>query len=182
MPNLDQQPSSSITLLLDRTHQAKITAKLLRELNVSVEVHKRYYLPEEPDPNWIADATARGWAIISGDKGIEYDGINRQAVEIAKAKVFLLTDTESRGPEWAAALVLARHKIIKIATENNGPFYCTVERGKDDHVGNPRFLTGGGPLPKLATIVESQIAVPPEQPKQEPKEQPPRNRELFDDL
>jgi PIN like domain len=156
----NQQPSSSITLLLDRTHQAKITARLLRELNVSVEVHKRYYLPEEPDPSWIADSTGRGWVIISGDKGLEYDGINRQAVETVKAKVFLLTDTESRGAEWAAALVLARHKIIKIATENEGPFYCTVEKGRDDHVGLPRFLKGGGPLQKPARMSEAQIPTP----------------------
>lgn len=124
------------------------------------KVHKRYYLPEEPDPSWIADASRRGWTIISGDKGIEYDGINRHAVTEAKAKVFILTDTESRGAEWAASLVMARHKILQIATENGGPFYCTVEKGKDDHVGKPRFIADGGPLPKPASISESQIAVP----------------------
>jgi PIN like domain len=174
-----QQPSSNITLLLDRTHQAKITAKLLRDLSIAVEVHKRHYLPEEPDPNWIEDSSRRGWAIISGDKGIEYDGINRQAVETAKAKVFLLTDTQSRGAEWAAALVLARHKIVKIATENEGPFYCTIEKGKDDHCGIPRFLKGGGPLPKPSAILESQIATPAEQ-KNEVNDELPRNRGLFD--
>ena len=137
---------------------------------MNVEVHKRYYLPTEPDPNWIADSAGRGWVIISGDKGIEYDGINRLAVVTARAKVFLLADTTSRTIEWAASLVMARHKIMRMAAENNGPFYCSVEKGKDDHVGTLRFLEGGGPIPKSAKMVEPQVAVPEsasEKPKQE---------------
>lgn len=135
--------------------------KLLSDLGIRVEAHRRHYLPAEPDPSWIADSTSKGWVIISGDKGIEYDGVNRQAVLNARAKVFLLTDTESRGAEWAASLVMARHKIIRVATENNGPFYCTVEKGNDHHVRDLRFLEGGGPVVK-STILESQIAVPVE--------------------
>ncbi len=156
----NSQPSTSITLLLDRTHQSKVTAKLLRDLDVSVEVHKRHYLPASPDPEWIADAAQKGWAIISGDKGIEFDGVNRYAVVNSGAKVFLLTDTESRGAEWAASLVMARHKILRIARDNRGPFYCTVEKGNDSHVRNLRFMEGGGPLPKATQILESQIAAP----------------------
>jgi hypothetical protein len=181
LSNLERQPSSSITLLLDRTHSAKITAKLLRDLGVSVEVHKRYYLPEEPDPSWIADASGRGWTIISGDKGIEYDGVNRYAVTTAKAKVFILADTESRGAEWAASLVMARHKILQIASEHSGPFYCTVEKGKDDHVGKPRFMADGGPLPKPASMNESQVAVPePSLTKPVPEPDPPSSQPLLD--
>lgn len=148
--------------MLDRTHQSKVTAKLLRDLDISVEVHKRYYLPAAPDPEWIADATHRGWVIISGDKGIRDDGINRHAVIKARAKVFLLTDTESRGAEWAASLVMARLKILKIAAENTGPFYCVVEKGHDNHVRKPEFFEGGGPLPSPKSILETQVAVPAE--------------------
>jgi hypothetical protein len=136
-----------------------VTAKLLRDLDVSVEVHKRHYLPAAPDADWITDATQKGWLIISGDKGIEYDGINRQAVARCGARVFLLTDTESRGAEWAASLVMARHKIQRVATENRGPFYCTVEKGSDHHVKAPRFLEGGGPVPKVVAMVESQSSI-----------------------
>lgn len=137
-----------------------MTAKLLRDLDVSVEVHKRHYLPAAPDPEWIADATRRGWAIISGDKGIREDGVNRHAVIKARAKVFILSDTESRGAEWAASLVMARLKILRIAEENNGPFFCIVEKGKDHHVHKPEFFEEGGPIPKPASMSESQIASP----------------------
>jgi hypothetical protein len=129
-------------------------------LGVSVEVHKRHYLPATPDPEWIADAANKGWIIISGDKGIREDGINRYAVLKSGAKVFLLSDTESRGAEWAASLVMARHKILKTAAQNRGPFYCVVEKGSDHHVRKPEFFEGGGPLPEPAPILESQVSVP----------------------
>ena len=147
-----------MVLFLDATHQSKVTAKLLRDLDVNVEVHKRHYRPDAPDPEWIADATNRGWVIISGDKGIREDGVNRHAVIKARAKVFLLTDTTSRGAEWAASLVVARKKILRIAEQNNGPFYCVVEKGNDHHVHKPEFFEAGERIPSPA-ISEFQIAV-----------------------
>lgn len=177
MSNSEHQPRSPITLFLDATHQAKITAKLLRDAGMSVEVHKRYFLADAPDPEWIVDCTQRGWAIISGDKGIEYDGVNRQAVIKSRAKVFILADTNSRCVDWAASLVIARHKITRIVEDNEGPFYCSVDKCKDDHVGELRFLEGGRPKPKTESMTESQISVPeppspPEQSKPEASPQP----------
>ena len=164
-----EQPKSPTTLFLDATHQAKITAKLLRDAGLSVEVHKRYFLADAPDPEWIADCTQRGWAIISGDKGIEYDGVNRKAVAVSRAKVFILADTTSRCVDWAASLVLGRQKILKIVEENQGPFYCTVAKGSDDHVGKPNFLEGGGPIVKTP-LLESQVAMPIATPTEVPQE------------
>jgi hypothetical protein len=158
LTNLQPKPSSMV-LFLDATHQSKVTAKLLRDLDVNVEVHRRHYRPDAPDPEWIADATSRGWVIISGDKGIREDGVNRHAVIKARAKVFLLADTTSRGAEWAASLVMARKKIFRIAEQNNGPFYCVVEKGNDYHVHKPEFFEEGGPIPS-PSISESQIPVP----------------------
>ena len=177
--NNSEQPKPRTTLFLDATHQAKVTAKLLRDSGVSVEVHKRYFLADAPDPEWIADCTRRGWAIISGDKGIEYDGVNRQAVVTSRAKVFILSDTTSRCIDWAASLVIARHKILAIAQDNQGPFYCTVEKGKDEHVGDVRFLEGGGPIPKPQTLFEPQIPLTESATSEKPKSEEPKQSDLF---
>lgn len=166
-------------LFLDATHQSKIVQNLLRDLDVKVEVHRRYYLPNAPDPEWIADVTSRGWVIISGDKGIREDGINRHAVIKARAKVFILADTSSRGAEWAASLVVARKKILQIAEQNNGPFYCAVEKGNDSHVHKPEFFEEGGPIP-IAPISEYQIGAPVDaEPEAKPAISPPAIQEKM---
>jgi hypothetical protein len=157
--NLEKLPEFPITFFMDRTHQSKVTAKLLRDLGVPLELHKRHFLPDTPDPDWIKDCANNGWLIISGDKGIEYDGINRFAVAESRAKVFLLADTCARGAEWAASLVMARHKISRLAATNNGPFYCSIEMGNDKHVDKVRCFDGGGPIEK-PSIPEFTIAVP----------------------
>jgi PIN like domain len=146
-------------LFLDCTHQSNIAIKLLRALGCSVERHKTHFLPDAPDDEWIPVCASNKWIIISGDKGIINDGINRAAVQESKAKVFILDDTTGTGADWASAIALAARKILWLASANDGPFYCRVARPTDSHVGKPEYLPGGGPI-VVAPIVESAIAVP----------------------
>ncbi|MGA2909792.1 MAG: hypothetical protein ABSE36_18985 [Terracidiphilus sp.] len=141
------QPNPSVVLFLDRTHESHLMIKMLRGIGAAFQRHGTFYKPDEDDHVWIPDVARQGWVIISGDKGIEKDGINRQSVIESKAKVFLLDDTSSKGAEWAASLVLAHKRIVRIAAENRGPFYCTVRKGSDAHVDESelRFHSGGGP-------------------------------------
>jgi PIN like domain len=147
------------TLFLDCTHQSNIAIKLLKALGCSVERHKTHFLPDAPDDEWIPVCAKRNWVIISGDKGIIQDGINRAAVQESKAKVFILADTTAKGADWAAALASAARKILWLASANEGPFYCRVARPTDSHVGKVEYLPGGGPL-TVSPIAESVIAVP----------------------
>jgi 5S rRNA maturation endonuclease (ribonuclease M5) len=129
--------------------RAKITLKLLNALGCSVERHKTHFLPDDPDDVWIPQCAQKGWIIISGDKGIRRDGINRAAVLQSRAKVFILADTDGRGADWAASLAIAARKMLRLAEESYGPFYCDVDRAKDTHVGKVEYLQGGAPVVQL---------------------------------
>lgn len=148
--------SDRVVLFLDRTHQSALMIKMLRGISAPFERHSVYFKDDEDDPVWIPVVAGKGWVIVSGDKGIESNGVNRQSVIDSQAKVFVLADTHSKGAEWAASLVLAHKRIVRTAMQNNGPFYCTVEKGSDSHVGDRdlRFHAGGGP------IVASALSVP----------------------
>lgn len=150
-------------LFLDRTHQSKIAQKLLLALGCTIERHKTHFLPEAPDDEWIPVCAAKGWMIISGDRGIIRDGINRAAVQESGAKVFILADTKGKGADWAASLALAARKMLKMAATHRGPFFCNVDRGGESHVGKIEFLPGGGPIEPSRTY-ESSVPVPEEQP------------------
>jgi hypothetical protein len=106
-------------------------------------VHKSHFVQDAPDGEWIPVCAANGWIILTGDKGIENDGINRSAVINSAAKIFMLYDHKSRGLEQTAALIAARKKIAQTALNNVGPFYCPIEMVGDSHVGKPRFYPGG---------------------------------------
>jgi hypothetical protein len=74
------------------------------------------------------------WIVITGDKKIESVPENRQAVIEAKAKVFLLNDSNSRPEVWAAAVLLGHYKMQEVIDANSGPFFVTVGKRSDHHV------------------------------------------------
>jgi PIN domain-containing protein len=136
-------PESSVVIFLDRTHHSKHTERLLRLLGVPVKVHRSLFHPEMPDHEWIPICAANGWAIVTGDKGIEADGLNRSTVIKSAAKIFMMYDYRSKGLEQTAAIIAARRKIARTVTNNVGPFYCPVEIVGESHVGKPNFYPGG---------------------------------------
>jgi hypothetical protein len=128
--------------------------QFLQALGMSIEIHRDHFPQDEDDHLWIPVCAEKGWAIISGDKGIEKAALNAQAVIDSHAKVFILTDANMKGIEWAAAIIAGRHRMQKIIDENDGPFYVTVGKSYESHVGRLRFVGSGGPKirePELET-------------------------------
>jgi hypothetical protein len=121
---------------------------LLRRVGFVVESLHDHFDQEEEDPIWITECGRRDWVIFTGDKRIEKNVLNRQAVIEGKCKVFIFTDTNSYAEEWAAAVILGREKIQRLIRRNNGPLYVRIGMLADSHVNGPRFVGTGGPKPK----------------------------------
>jgi hypothetical protein len=125
---------------------------------------------------WIAECGKQGWVILSGDKGLERNPINRAAVIAAACKVFIFTDNSSKAEEWAAAVIMARKQIARIIDKNDGPFYVHIGKESYSHLSPVRFVGTGGrkiieestdAVPVPVAVSESTIKPPePEQPKQ----------------
>jgi len=128
--------------------------QFLKELGMSVEAHRDHFPQDEADHLWIPICAQKGWAIVSGDKGLEKAALNVRAVTDYAAKVFLLTDNNMKGIEWAASIITGRHKMQRIVDDDDGPFFATVGKGHETHVGQVRFVGAGKPRdkPKSAAI------------------------------
>jgi PIN like domain len=118
---------------------------LLKRVGMQIEVHYDYFSAEEDDEFWIAECAKRDWAIISGDKGLERDPVNRKAVIDSGAKVFLLTDTHSRVEVWAAAIILGRRKMAELVHKLDGPFFATISKESSSHISAVKFVGSGAP-------------------------------------
>lgn len=168
--NTTPQPDPPITLFLDRTHQGKVMVQFLKAMGMCVEVHRDHFAQDEADHLWIPVCAKRGWVIISGDKGIEKAALNVEAVTNSAAKVFLLTNNNLKGVEWAACIITGREKMKTIVGENDGPFFARVTKGNGSHVCDLRFVGSGRPKEKPKTLLET-IPVP-EGPSTQGKPQP----------
>jgi hypothetical protein len=151
------RPKLEDTIFLDRTH-GKAMAAMLRRVGLDVRTIYQVYPKKKhqsiKDPQWIAKCGEKGWIAVSGDKRIEKNVENKQAVIDAKCKVFLLTDTNSLPEEWASAIILGREKIGNVARKNPGPFFATISKRSDSHVSHARFPAPRELVDEPATVPE----------------------------
>jgi hypothetical protein len=170
-----KQPEEPI-FFVDRTHGRKKLPNLLKRVGMKVEVHYKHFDAEAHDDSWIPKCVENGWTIITGDKAIETDPINRRAVEESGAKVFVTSDTNSRAEEWAAAIIVGRRKLARIVEKNDGPFFVDIDKHATSHVSSVRYVGGGGPKSREEEVMPqppaevSDAAVAESQPLEDPQQ------------
>ena len=103
---------------------------ILREAGLNVRWHAAEGFPagELNDVAWIRAVTSKGYIIITSDKTIETDPIERLAVIESKAKVFILDEKNARAIHWAAAIIVSKDRIYEAVRDNPGPFFMNVVR------------------------------------------------------
>jgi hypothetical protein len=122
-PPEDDRP----VVFLDRTFSsAKIAAHLRSFKEWRVELHGSWFVGDCADPVWIRECTKRGWILLSCDKEIRRSPEIRDAVEKCGAKLFYLNAKKKRAEDYMSILSTARHRILRIAKQNKGPFYAII--------------------------------------------------------
>ena len=161
----DEQPKPTV-FFFDGTH-GKLIPTVLKAVGLTVRLHMNQGWPADmPDVDWIAECARNDWAIISGDKQIARVPEERKAVVDGRCKVFMFDDGhETRTEDWAAALLVARHRLIEIVEKADGPFFVTIKPCKvHGHFSQPKFepLSGAGWKPPVAKpIMEKPIEEKP---------------------
>lgn len=128
-------PESTVT-----RRMSMFTATFIRtrSAGMKIECHLSHFPGEEPDDSWIRQCAQRGWIIVTSDKNIEKDPVNRAAVIESKAKMFFLNDGESRAILWGAAIIVSRERIYEIIRNTPWPFFSNIGKETYSLVTNPR--------------------------------------------
>jgi hypothetical protein len=156
----------------------------LRELGFSVNPIKEIYPHGKDqfvrDPEWIRLCGEKNWVIVSGDKRLETVPENRQAVIDAKAKVFLLMDSESFPQEWAAAIIVGHERMKEILDANPGPFFVNISKRTGSHLARLRYPHGYQRPHKSEELSSTSISVSSSEPASSKAQDP--NSQLPSDL
>jgi hypothetical protein len=163
-------------IFLDRTHGGRFVT-LLRDVGFMVNPIKEIYPNGKDqfirDPDWIRLCGERNWVVVTGDKRLETVPENRQAVIDAKARVFILMDTQSLPEEWAAAVIVGQERMQEILEANSGPFFVNISKRTGSHIARLRLPLGYERPPRLFARIAPGDAQPkvPESPgaSQKPK-------------
>lgn len=125
---------------------------MLREKNISVEVHDTHFPPDAKDEDWLAEVGNRGWIVLTKDRRFHNRVLEINAIAKSKVKVFKLTTANLQGIEMAETFAKAIGKISRVATGNQAPFICNGEQ-----VGQSIYLHEFVEAQKVQVILTSRL-------------------------
>jgi hypothetical protein len=103
-------------------------------MGFEIELHNSYFVPDELDDKWIPEVAGRKWVILTGDKRIATEPINKAAVIASCAQVIMVTDTNSLPEQWAASIIVGRMRLLQLLDKHPGPVFIRVGKHSNEHV------------------------------------------------
>jgi hypothetical protein len=76
----------------------------LTELAVRFERHLAHFERGTPDETWLPLAGSNGWIVLTSDKRIRYNLLEKQALEMHAVREFVFTSGNMSGQDMAVAL------------------------------------------------------------------------------
>jgi predicted nuclease of predicted toxin-antitoxin system len=105
-----------------------VVAQALRDAGVQVKVHDDHFQQAATDVEWLTAAGRQNWVVLSKDKQIRRNPLERAAIANTRVKAFFLTHQGMSGPEMAEVFVRALSQMTSKAVSQPGPFIYTVSR------------------------------------------------------
>jgi hypothetical protein len=116
---------------------AAILATLSR-LDVRFERHLDHFSRGEPDARWLPAVGANGWTLLTADKRIRYNILERRALQINSVYEFVFASGNLSGGDMAAALEAAIHKMRRLHRETKPPFVAAITKKGEVHLRWPK--------------------------------------------
>lgn len=100
----------------------------LREAGANIELHKTHFAHDEIDPVWLRECGQKGWVVLTKDRNIRYNLVERTALLNAGVAAFVLTSGQMSGADMANAFVKALPKIARFLEKYTPPFIARVHK------------------------------------------------------
>ncbi len=100
----------------------------LRQAGIQIEVHDDHFEKDEADRLWIPRVASWEWIIITTDRRIRYNALEKQAVVNAKARVIALPGGNAKTEELAVNFVNSIAKVERFVNRHSPPFIAVLMR------------------------------------------------------
>lgn len=97
----NRSQSEPLTYFVDHDLGTKILPDRLRSLGATVEILSDHFNPNTRDVDWIPRIATRGWVILTHDRAITHNRLEREAVLSAGARYVCIAGANLRGVEIA---------------------------------------------------------------------------------
>lgn len=117
-----------LTFFLDRQIGKYVVASALRGAGAVIEVHDDHFPQATPDLDWMPVIGARGWVLVTRDRNIWRNSLERTAYQHARLRGFIVTGVMG-GQELGELLVSCLPRMIRKISRASGPLIYTISRG-----------------------------------------------------
>ena len=112
---------------VDRS-SGKRLADGLKELGLNVEKHDDHFAQNTLDIDWLEECGNRDWVIISSDKAIKKNVLEKQALMENKLASFFFTSANLTAEQQIAIVQKAIKRIANAIHSNKKPFIARLSK------------------------------------------------------
>ena len=104
----------------------KHVGEALRDAGLKIEFHLDHFEEDAPDEEWLGEVGARGWVVLTKDKGIRRKPVEREKVISARLRVFTLPRASMTGEAMAERFLSNRLRMARFMLNHAAPFIAVV--------------------------------------------------------
>jgi len=98
------------------------------------ERHRQHFPPGTEDSVWLPFVGQKGWILLTKDKRIRFNDLEKQAVIANRVREFYFTSGNVSGEEMAALLVVALPEMIRLCLKHRPPFIASLTKAGNVHI------------------------------------------------
>lgn len=100
----------------------------LGSMNVRFERHGAHFTSGVTDETWLPEVGKRGWAVLTCDKKIRYNELERQQIVRHGICEFVFTSGNMSGAMMGDALRIAIPGMRRLCASHAGPFIAYISK------------------------------------------------------
>lgn len=116
------------TFFLDRSSGKGSLVEGLKQLGLNIEAHDDHFPQNTPDYEWIGKCGEMNWIIISSDKRIKKNPIEREASIRAGVATFFFTSGKITNQQKIDFFTAAFKQVARIVINEMRPFIARINR------------------------------------------------------
>ena len=98
------------------------------------ERHGQHFSPGTPDVVWLPFVGSRGWILVTKDKRIRFNDLEKDAVVANRVREFYFTSGNYSGAEMATMLLAALPEMVRLCGKQAPPFIASITKAGKVHL------------------------------------------------
>ena len=132
------QPDDFVLYLDENLCNAAAILATLTKLGTRFERHLAHFSRGTPDESWLPLIGRNGWILLTADKRIRYNFLEKRALEKNGVREFVFASGNMSGNEMAAALEKALRGMQRMCRKFPPPFVAAITRAGEVHMRWPK--------------------------------------------